>query len=170
MQTVEELQKELEAERAKGAENIKALQQKLTEKDIEHKKTLERIEELEKKGSGDSESVKKIAELTETVTALTSQIGEINSEKKREELRQKYPDILPDLLIGKNDAEIEALVEKQRAATQQTYGARPSAHEPQFKDRSEVDAEIQRVKEDKSIDTDTKLVKVRELERRKSEF
>lgn len=170
MATAEELQKELDAERAKNAENVKALQQKLTEKDIEHKKTLERIEELEKKGSGDQEAAKQIATLTETVTQLTSQIGEINSEKKKEELRQKYPDILPELLIGKTDTEIEALVEKQRAATQTTYGARPSAHEPQFKDRSEVDAEIERVKADKTIDVDSKLVKVRELERRKSEF
>lgn len=150
--------------------NVRALQQKLTEKDKEMKSLQTKIEELEKKGSGDHESQRQIAELTATVKTLTEEIGKVTTDRKREELRQKYPDILPELLIGKSDEEVESLVKRQRETMESRYERRPSAHEPQFKDRQEVDTEIERVKGDRTIDTDAKLLKVRELERRKQEL
>lgn len=170
MATVEELQKELEAERAKGAENIKALQQKLTEKDLETKKILAEIEELKKKGSENSEAEKKIEILTKSVETLTAQIGNLNTDKRKEELSKKYPDILPDLLLGKSDEEVEIIVNKQREITMKNYDEKPSDHEPIYADRDAVDKELARVKEDNTLTTEAKLQKVRELKLRREEF
>jgi seryl-tRNA synthetase len=168
--TAEEVQKELDAERAQNAENIKALQQKLTEKDVAVKKALEDIEALKKQGGDESETKKEIAALTETVKTLTDQIGETKTKERIGELSKKFPDIAPELLIGRTDEECEKLAGAQRAKAEETFGRRPSAHEPIYKDRDSIDAEIERITNDRTMRTDEKLVKVRELKLRKEDL
>lgn len=170
MKTVEELEKELEEERAKNAENIKALQRTISEKDLEAKKVQEEIATLKTKGTGNEVVNSQIEALTKTVEALTGQIGNLNTDKQKAELQSKYPDILPDLLIGKSAEEAEIIVNKQREITMQNYDQKPSAHAPIFKDRDSIDAEIQRVKDDKKMTTDEKFVAVRELKLKKEEI
>lgn len=170
MPTVEELEKELADTKAKAEENVKALQKKLSEKDLAVKEVQDKIAELEKKGSGDSEAIKQISELTEQVKSLTGQIGAINTDKQREELAKQYPDILPDLLIGKSPEEAEVIVNKQREITMRNYEQKPSSHSPVYKDRNEIDAEVERVQKDPKLSTTDKMTKVRELKLRKDEI
>lgn len=168
--TAEQLQKELDETNAKSAENVKALQQKLSEKDLEVKKILTEIEELKQKGSQDSEADKKIEALSGTVKELTGQIGQLNTEKQKEDLAKKYPDMLPDLLLGKSPEEAEIIVNKQRAITMKSYDEKPSAHAPIYKDRNEVEEAIERVKKDPKMSTTDKMTKVRELKERINEI
>lgn len=161
--TVEELEKELADSKAQAEENIKALQKKLTDKDMEVKNVMSEIETLKHKGSEDSEAVKKIEALTKTVEALTGQIGNINTEKQKEELAKKYPDILPDLLLGKSPEEVEIIANKQREITMKNYDEKPSSHAPVYKDRNEVEEAIERVKNDPKINTTEKMTQIREL-------
>ena len=173
MPTVEKLEKELADTKAKAEENVKALQAKLSEKDLAMKKVQEQIAELEKKGPSDSEvtkTTKQISELTEQVKSLTGQIETINTDRKREELAKQYPDILPDLLIGKSPEEAEVIVNKQRKITMQNYDQKPSSHSPVYKDRNEIDAEVKRVQKDPKLSTVDKMTKVRELKLKKDEI
>ena len=168
--TAEELQKELDATKAEAEENIKALQKKLTDKDVEAKKILADIEEIKKEKSKNSEGDEKIEALTKTVEALTGQIGTLNSDKRRAELKAKFPDILPDLLIGKSDEEAELIVNKQREITMQNYDEKPSAHAPVYKNRDEADTEMERIKNDKSLKLETKMQKIREIKLKRDEI
>lgn len=168
--TAKELEKELATSKAQAEENIKALQKKLTDKDLETKKILEEIAELKKKGSGDSEADKKIETMTKTVAALTEQIATLNADKRKAELQKKFPEILPELLLGKSDEEAEIIANKQKELTMKNYDLKPSAHEPIYKDRDAVDKEISRVKEDKTLSTEAKLQKLRELKLKREEI
>lgn len=166
--TAEQLQKELEAERAKSAENIKELQRKLTDKDKATKELTSKIEELSK--SSNDDDIKEIKALTETVEKLSGEISQITTAKRTEELRDKYPDIAPALLLGKSDEEIETLVNSQREINEQKYQSSPSDHVPSYESVNEIDEEIKRVHEDKNISTDEKFKRVRELKLAKENF
>lgn len=170
MATAEELQKELDTTKLQNEENIKALQKKLTDKDIEIKNALKDIEDLKSKGSEDSETSKQIKELSDTVATLTTQIGETKTNERLKELSTKYPDILPEFLIGKTDEECENFANRQREKTESTYGKRPSDHAPIYKDRDSIDAEIQRITDDKNLSIEKKMVAVRELKLKRDEF
>lgn len=151
--------------------NVVALQQKLTERDKELKSALSKIEELEKSGSSNtSETQKAIEGMQKTIADLTGTITQMNSDRERERLARDYPDIVPDLLLGKSQDEIEKLVKAQRDTIAKNYQRLPSAHEPVFADRSEVEKEINAVKADKNLSTDEKLQKLRELKQARDEF
>lgn len=151
--------------------NVVALQQKLTERDKELKSALSRIEELEKSGSSNtSETQKAIEGMQKTIADLTGTISSMNSDRERERLARDYPDIVPDLLLGKSQDEIDKLVKAQRDTIAKNYQRLPSAHEPVFADRSEVEKEIEAVKADKNLSTDEKLQKLRELKQARDEF
>ena len=151
--------------------NVVALQQKLTEKDKELKSALSKIEELKKSGSSNtSETQKAIEDMQKTIADLTGTITQMNSDRERERLARDYPDIVPDLLLGKSQDEIEKLVKAQRDTIAKNYQRLPSAHEPVFADRSEVEKEINAVKADKNLSTDEKLQKLRELKQARDEF
>jgi hypothetical protein len=131
---------------------------------------LEMIEELKKKSDQSPETEKRIAELNETVQKLSGNIEDMHKEKRKEELRQKFPEILPELLIGRTDEEIEIIVKKQREQNEKIYGSSPSSHAPKYEDVSQIDKEIETVKEDKSLTTEEKIAKVRELKLEKNNF
>lgn len=163
METVEELKKQLEAEKQKNADNIKALQQKLTDADKNFK-------ELEKKlaeNKIDSKDNETIINLTKTVEELTGQISNINNNAKIKELSEKYPEIAPELLLGKTDEEIERIAEKQKSINAEIYKNAPSSHDPIYSSESEIDEEINKIKEDSQIPTVEKLTKIRQLKEAK---
>lgn len=149
--------------------NIKALQQKLSEKDVELKKAQADLEAA-KKSSDNGGKLEEIQKLNETVATLSKQIGEIGAEREREKLATKYPDILPELLVGKTEADQERIVKAQRDLIASRNEGAPSAHAPQYKDASEIDKAMEAVKADRSITTEEKMAKLRELKLRRSEF
>lgn len=165
-----EIQKELDDERTKSAENIKALQQKLTEKDQVLKKAMADIEELQKRGNQDSEADKKIEQLTIVIGELKKEMGIMSAEKQKEGLAKQYPDILPELLLGKTPEEQAIIVTKQREITKKNYDEKPSAHAPVYKSVNEIDDEIRKVQEDQSLSIPDKMTKVRELKSKKDEI
>lgn len=151
--------------------NVVALQQKLTERDKELKAALARVEELDKsRNAGSDETRKELEAMRKTIEKLTGTISSMETDKERERLKDAYPDIVPELLIGKSKDEIEKLVKAQRDTIAKNYQRLPSAHEPVFADRSEVEKAIESVKGDKSLSTDQKLQKIRELKEARDEF
>jgi hypothetical protein len=160
--TPEECGKVIEEQAGKFVkqEDIKALQKKLSEKDLELKK----LEEGNGKKKGEEdEKDKLIREMGENIQKLTNE-----SESKK--LKEAYPDISTKVLLGKTEEEQKAIAEEQRAINAETYGDLPSAHEPIFNDISEIDKEMERVKNDKEMDTDAKLAKIGELKEKKAEM
>lgn len=150
--------------------NVIALQQKLTEKDRELKAAQAKLEELEKPKPGSDQNANAVAELQKTISELTGTIGTMTSEREKERLAKAYPDIVPDLLLGKSQEEIERLVKAQRETIDRNYQRLPSAHAPVFADRGEVEKEIEAVKVNKALSTDEKLQKIRELKTLRDEF
>jgi len=146
--------------------NVQALQKKLTEKDRLLKETQERLEKLEQeKGKKTEEEKSEIQKLTDTVATLTGQITTINTESEKAKLAEKFPDILPDFLIGRSTEEQELIVEKQRKKIMENYDEKPSAHAPTFSNRGEVDEEMKKIVEDPSLKTEVKMVRIRELKK-----
>jgi hypothetical protein len=145
------------------SEAIKGLQRTISQKDLELQNALKQIEELKSKSSGSQDS-EAFATMTAQIKALTDVVGSMTNAQAKEALRVKYPDIVPDLLLGKTDAEIESLVQNQRALVQAQIDRAPISHQPVFKSKDDIQAEIDRIKKDPSISTDTKLLRVRELE------
>ncbi len=165
--TIEELTKELEETKKKNEENIKNLQKKLTEKDLELKKKEEELKKKKKpeEKKGENEEIKK---MNETINNLNKTISKIKAKDEKKELSQKYPDILPDLLLGKNEEEQELIVKKQRELMEKEHGEFPSAHGQIYKNENEINEAIEKVKEDKTLDTETKLVQIRQLKNEKN--
>lgn len=162
--SAEELEKELNEERAKNAENIKALQQKLTERDLEVKNALAELE----KAKGSHQDDDKVKALEEQIKTLTDSLGELSKETKLAKIAEKYPDIAPELLLGKSDEEMEIIANKQKAIVEKNYVTRASSHAPVYSDVNEIDKEMERVKADKTISTETKFQKLGELKEAKA--
>lgn len=144
--------------------NVQALQKKLTQKDRLLKDTQEKLDKfVEEKGKKTEEEKSEIQKLTDTVKALTSQIESINVESEKAKLAEKFPDILPEFLIGRSTEEQELIVEKQRKKIMENYDEKPSAHAPAFTSRGEVEKEMKKIVENTSLKTEDKMVKIREL-------
>jgi hypothetical protein len=168
--TAEELQKELDTTKAQAEENIKALQKKLADRDLEVKTIQEEIEKLKTSKPEDSAADAKIEALTKQVEALTGQIGNLNTDKEKEDLAKKYPDILPELLVGRNPEEQEIIVTKQREITMRNYDQKPSAHGPVYKDRNEAEEAIERINKDPKLSIPDKMTKIREIKEKINEI
>lgn len=173
MKTAEELTKELEEVRQQHAENIKALQQKLTDGDIASKKlkgeleeALKKLEEAGKQQPGNEQ----LAPLLKQIETLTASVQTLSNEKESSVLREKYPDILPRLLLGKSPEEQEAIVKDQREIMQKHYGSAPSPHMPKYKDASEIDERIKVVKADSSMSASEKILEIENLKEERSKF
>lgn len=143
--------------------NVVALQQKLSEKDVQLKETLAKIAELEKTKQGDEGTNKVLSEMSEQVKTLTATISKMESDKERERLKSAYPDIHPDLLLGKTPEEVERLVKEQRETISKNYSLLPSAHAPKYTSRAEIEKEIETLKSDPNLSTEQKMMKVRDL-------
>lgn len=165
MPTVEELEKALSDEKAKNADNIKALQQKLTEADKSKRELEKKIGEIDVPDNN-----KTIIDLTKQIENLTGQINNINDNAKIKELSTKYPEIAPELLLGKSDEDIEKIVEKQKSINAEIIKNSPSDHSPIFSSVNEIDDEIERIKNDRQSSTEIKLTKIRQLKEAKENF
>lgn len=150
--------------------NVIALQQKLTEKDREFRALQDKLAMLEKNGTGESETKKMLADMGETIKTLGSTISNMEKDKERERLRSQYPDIVPDMIIGRTPEEIERLVKEQRDTIEKNYVRQPSAHAPQYASRSEIETEMEKINADKTIPIATKFQKIRDLKIQRDEF
>jgi len=145
-------------------EDLKNLQKVVSEKDRLLKEAEAKLAEV-KKNDDDKRS-----EVEKTIDGFKSQIGELTAEikkvqveKSRAELAKTYPDILPELLLGKNDEEVKTIVEKQRTLSKKVFGDSQFFSQPTYKDVSAVDAAIEAVKNDSSLTTAKKLERIRDL-------
>lgn len=161
MKTAEELQAELEAERKKNEENIKALQKTLSEKDVLAKKALEDLEAERKKNEKPEEN-KVVTELTARVEELSTSLSNISRERESQVLETKYPDIAPSLLVGKTEEEQTAIVTAQRERMKNHFGNLPSPHAPNFS-QTEIDEKIKAIKIDPSLKSEEKIFRIQEL-------
>lgn len=150
--------------------NVVALQQKLSEKDVELKTMQAKMAELEKSKQGDEGTNKVLSEMSETVKTLTATISKMESDKQREVLKVAYPDIHPDLLLGKTTEEVERLVKEQRETISKNYTLLPSAHAPKYSSRAEIEKEIEALKSDPNLTTEQRLMKARDLKIAIEEF
>ena len=107
-------------------EDIKSLQKSLSEKDVLLKQALSDVEgfkktkeneEAEKKKKADekkTEAELEMDKMRKDMKTMSETLEIVNNSKRKDELKEEYPDILPDLLVGKTDEQIEKIVDKQR--------------------------------------------------------
>lgn len=156
-------------------EDIKNLQKIISQKDVDLKKVATDFEKLKtdlktKKDEDKSELEKKFGELSENFKTLTDQVVKINKDNEIADLKKAYPDILPEVLVGKTDEEKKTIVDSQRAMNKKNYGDSQHFKQPTYSDVSEIEAEIESVKADKSITGEQAAVKVLHLKREKENF
>ena len=163
-------------------EDVKNLQKLLSERDVKLKdaekiiadaKKLEtektEKEEKEKKEKEDKEK-SEIELLKDEIKEMRGEIGNFNTEKKKESLAKEYPDIEPDLLVGKTDEQIKDVVEKQRERSKKLYGDSKGFIKPKYESVDDIDKEIELVKNDKTQRGDQGALKIMNLKREKAEF
>lgn len=171
--TTDEFGKFIEAQKGKlfgNPEDFKALQQIISKKDVDFRKTKARLEELKskkpKKDDDDEGEVSKLKkELGEKLDKVNKKLGKIDKANEVAKLVKDYPDILPELLIGKDEEQVKAVVEKQRAINKKLYGDSQKFVQPTYTDVDEVDKEIDAIKEDTSISGEKSAVKTLQLGR-----
>ena len=150
-------------------ENLKALQRKLSKRDEELKKAQSALKKIQDARDDDRSDTEKLVDgFKDQIKKLTDEVGQINSEKHRQTLAEKYPDILPELLEGKTDEQVEKIVEKQRSLAKDKYGDSQFFRQPTYKDGSEIDKEIEEVKEDEKKTGEESALKVLGLNRLKN--
>lgn len=152
-------------------EDFKNLQKTVSQKDVDLKKALEQIETASKKNDDKkSEAEKAMEKMSGTISKLEKSISSMNTQKDTERLAKKYPDILPELLVGKDDKDIEAIVDKQRAVNKKLYGDSDHFAPPDYSSEAEIDEQIDKVKNDESLSGDNAALEVLKLNRQKSSF
>lgn len=152
-------------------EDFKKLQKTVSQKDVDLKKALEKIESAGKKNDDKkTEAEKAMEKMSGTISNLEKAIKTMNTQQETEKLTKKYPDILPELLVGKNEDEIEKIVDKQRAINKKLYGDSDHFAPPDYSSEKEIDEQIEKVKSDKSLRGDNAAVEVLKLSRQKSSF
>lgn len=103
----------------------------------------ERYNEIEKLKQEKNELLEKTKN-TET-EELRNRLRAIENEKTIEMLTKKYPDIEPNLLLGKEDSEIENLVENQRKRTKTYLANTIDINAPQYTQK-DIDQQIDTIK------------------------
>ena len=163
-------------------EDIKNLQKLLSDRDVELKNALalnqknsddQKKLEADKKKKADekkSESELEMQKLRDDMKAMSDVIGQFNIDKKKAELAEEYPDIMPELIVGKTDEQIEKNVEKQRAKNKEMYGDSKFFIKPKYESADDVQIEIDKIKEDKTLRGDQGAIKVLHLMREKLKF
>ena len=163
-------------------EDVKNLQKALSEKDVLFKKALSDIEgfkktkeeeEIEKKKKADekkTETELAMEKMQSDMKKMSDTLKVYNDSKRKDELKEEYPDILPDLLVGKTDEQIEKIVEKQREMNVKNYGDSKFFIKPKYESEDDIDKEIEAVKKDKSMRGDQGAIKIMQLMREKLSF
>ena len=152
-------------------EDVKNLQKIVSEKDKALKDAEAKLAEIEKgKNDNRSETEKLISELKDEIKGMADEVKNLNIEKRRETLAKKYPDILPELIIGKTDEEIDKIVESQRTLSKTLYGDSQYFRQPTYRDGADVDKDIEVVKKDTKKTGLESAVEVLRLNRIKDVF
>lgn len=150
-------------------EDFKNLQKTVSQKDVELKKVLEKFEAVnKKKDDKKSETEKALEKMSETVETLEKTISTMNTAQESERLLKKYPDILPEFLAGKNEDEIEKIVDKQREVNKKLYGDSQQFAPPGFSNEAEIDEAMEDIKQDKTKSGESSAVEILNLSRQKS--
>ncbi len=150
-------------------ENIKALQRKLSEKDLALKAMEAEVSKL-RTSAGPDGVQKVVEEMQKQIAAMTEQLTQANREKRHAMLTEKYPDMVADFLIDRSDAEIEKIVEAFRAKSRELYGDSKYFAQPTYRDAAAVDAEIELIQKDVKMSGEQKAIRVLELNRVKKLF
>jgi len=149
-------------------EDFKNLQKTVSQKDLDLKKVQEEFDRLKKiKDEKKSELENKMTQMSETISKLTETIQSMNLTQESERLAKQYPDILPELLVGKTQEQIEAIVDKQRAVNKKLYGDSQHFAPADYSDEGQVDEAIDQVKTDQNFNGEQSAVKILNLERTK---
>ena len=163
-------------------EDIKNLQKALSEKDVLLKQAIVDIdgfkkikddEEIEKKKKADEKKTDaelEMEKMREDMKTMSETLKNFNESKRKDELKEEYPDILSDLLVGKTDEQIEKIVEKQREMNKKNYGDSKFYIKPEYESEDDIDKEIEAVKKDKSMRGDQGALKIMQLMREKLSF
>lgn len=163
-------------------EDIKNLQKSLSDKDVLLKQALSDIEGFKKTKEDEEAEAKKKADekktddekekekMREDLKTVTEALQVFNDGKRRDEIAEEYPDIEPDLLVGKTDEQIEKIVEKQRAKNKEIYGDSKFFIKPKYESEDDIQKEIDEVKKDNSLKGDQGAVKILRLMREKLNF
>lgn len=134
----------------------KGFQRVITDKDNEIQKLRKEIEEKNKLIEEGKKTPEQLAEMQKTLDAMVK-------EKEIARLDAEYPDILPELLVGKTPEECEKIAEKQRSRVKKVYGDASFFSRKVWQSIDEIDAEIDRIKEDKSISSTESISRIRQL-------
>lgn len=175
--TPEDFGKFIEEQKGKqfgNPEDFKNLQKIISQKDNDFRKTKEALEKLKSKKPKDekkeSESDKIIKSLNEKLDGVNKKLEKIDQANEVVELKKNYPDIMPELLIGKDEEAQKSIVERQRVMNKKMYGDSRHFTQPAYNDVDEIQKELEEVKEDKSISGEKSAVKVLQLSRVKENF
>ena len=163
-------------------EDIKNLQKSLSEKDVDLKKAIADVETLkaaevkriddDKKKADDKKTEEQLEmqKMREDMSKMSGTLKVFNDNERKNFLEKEYPDIMPDLLVGKTDEQIEKIVEKQRTKNKEIYGDSKFFIKPKYESEDDIDKEIEEVKKDKSLLGDQAAVKILRLMREKLNF
>ena len=109
--------------------------QKIADERFKENETLKREnEELKKKSGADNESAE-----------LRKRLDDIEKDKEKNRLEGEYPDIEPDLLLGKTPDEQKSIVERQRKRAETYQNSKIDVNPPQYT-QSEFDTQITNIK------------------------
>jgi flagellar biosynthesis component FlhA len=149
-------------------EDFKALQQKLTEKDVDLKKLASEVETL--KGGKKDKDNPELSQILETVKNLNDQIANMNRDKKIESLKKQYPDISPELLVDLPDEKIENVVSSQREVAKKHFKGADVFLQPQYDSVDAVESAINEIKANPKMSGTQKAAEVMRLNRLKTQF
>jgi len=80
----------------------------------------------------DLEELKKNNSVNSEVETLRSEIEQLKTDKERQKLEAEYPDIEPDLLLGKTPDERKNIADRQRERTKKHYEQSIDVNPPQY--------------------------------------
>jgi len=161
--TPEDFGKFIESQQGKlfiKPEDLKNLQKKLSEKDL-------KIKELTNSQiNKDTQDTSEITQLASVVKELTDTVSTMRDEKRISELREAYPDISPTLLKNTPVENLEEVVAEQRKIAQEHYKGADVFLKPNYSNISDVDKDIEAVKNNSKLsglDKATEIMRLNEI-------
>lgn len=153
-------------------EDIKNLQKIVSEKDVKLQDALSKIAKIEKDSKDDPNSKESdvLKQLHETIKTMSDDLNTMRTDKERADLQKLYPDIMPDVLIGKDKETQQKIVDEQRRISKKLYGDSAKFVQPTYENSDEVDKEIDAVKKDDKLSGENAARKVLGYIREKSRF
>ena len=156
-------------------EDIKNLQTLISDKDTKLQDALSKIAVFEKgvKDKGDKKTKDEkntLEQLHELVKEMTDELTVMREDKQRADLQSAYPDIVPDILLGKTKEEQKKIVDAQRKLSERLYGDSAKFTQPTYASEDDVDKELEAVKKDEKISGENAASKVLNLVREKAGF